>query len=824
MNPQLTLVRKPASNTNTPGGAVDKLLQDLRFAVRSVRRQPGFAAVALATLALGIGTATAMFTVVNGVLLKPLPFHDPAALTMIRIEGQRGGLFPLPDADFLALRANHRAFAHVAVYSSVTLNFTHSGTPDVLRGAWVSGDFFATLGVQPAAGRFFTSADDAPGAPNVAVLTHAFWTRRFGADPGIIGQTIRLDDVPCTIVGIGPRGLEFPRRDLDLWRNRIIQTPKRRGPFYLTGIARLRSSEPPGAAAARANLDAVAATLKQQYGPGEWAFQMQPMTEALVGEVRTPLYLLLAAVGFLLLIAIANVANLLLSRSAARQRELAVRLALGAGRTRIARQLFTESVLLSAAGGALGVLLGIGLTKVLLPLGRTIIPRLAEIEMDWRVLAFAVFVSAAAGLLFGIAPAWHAWRGEVADPLRDGQRSGASRSRRRLQRTLVVVEIALALVLSVGAGLLVRSLIGLQQVELGFRPERLLTFALALPQTRYPDETASRAFYQRLLERLEATPGVQSAAVAVSLPPNQVTVTDNFTAEGQHYAVGQSAPVGTLMVASESYFNTLAIPLLRGRLFDERDRPGSERVVIVSRALAERYYPNGDAVGRRFRNGGPERPNNEWMRVVGIVGDVKYDGLAATPEPAFYWPFRQHPWSDQFVVVRTTIEPEAVTAAARDAVWSIDRELPLALVRTMDELRASASADPTFRTYLLGSFGALGLLLALVGVYGVMSYAVSQRAHEMGVRAALGARPRDLVALVLRDAATLAALGIGIGIAGAFAVTSLTEKLLFGVTPRDPATFAGVAVLLGAAALLASWIPARRAGRSDPLGVLRDIG
>ncbi|HEV3486170.1 MAG TPA: ABC transporter permease, partial [Vicinamibacterales bacterium] len=765
---------------------MDNLLQDLRFAVRSWRRQPAFVAVALATLALGIGTATAMFTVINGVLLKPLPFHDPGALTMIRIEGQGGGLFPLPDADFLAIRANHRAFAHVAVYAPSAFNITGSGTPDVLRGAWVSGEFFTTLGVRPIAGRFFTNADDAPGAPSVVVLSHAFWTRQFGADPKVLGQTIRLDEMPCTIVGIGPRGLEFPRRDLDLWRNLTFETPKRRGPFYLTGIARLQSDAPAAAAAARANLEAVAASVKQQYGPGEWAFQMVSMTDALVGEVRTPLYLLLTAVGFLLLIAIVNVANLLLSRSAARQRELAVRLALGAQRARITRQLVTESALLSLAGGALGVLLGVGLIEVLLPLGQTIIPRLSEIEMDWRVLAFGVCVSLAAGLLFGAAPALHAWRGDVADPLRDGQRTGTSRSRRRIQRTLVVAEIALALVLSVGAGLLVRSLIRLQHVELGFRPERLLTFQLALPQTRYPNETASRAFYQRLLERLEATPGVESAAVAVSLPPDQVTVTDNFTAEGQHYAVGQSAPVGTLIVASDSYFRTLGIPLLRGRFFDERDGPGGEKVVIVSRTLAERYYPNGDAVGRRFRNGGPERPDNEWMRVVGIVGDVKYDGLAAAPEPAFYWPFQQHPWSDQFVVVRTAIEPEAIIAAAREAVWSLDREQPLALLRTMDDLRAEASAESAFRTYLLGSFGALGLLLALVGVYGVMSYAVSQRAHEMGVRAALGARPRDLVALVLGDAARLAAVGIGIGIAGALALTSLTTNLLFGVTPRDP--------------------------------------
>ena len=804
---------------------MDKLLQDLRFAVRSLRRQPGFVAVALATLALGIGTATAMFTVVNGVLLKPLPFHDPSSLAVIRIEGQGGAQFPLSDGDFIALREHRAAFERLAVFTQGgAFNLTGSGTPEVLSGALVSGDFFATLGAAPHLGRLFATADEQPGAPPVVVLAHGFWTRRFGANPAIIGQTIRLDDVSCAVVGIAPPGLQFPRRELDVWRNRTFATPKRRGPFYLTGLVRLRPGDVDTGTNARGNLAAVSDSLKRQYGPGNWQFRMTSLTDALVGDVRTPLYLLLAAVGFLLLIAVANVANLLLSRSAARQREVAVRLALGAGRGRIARQLLTESALLSLAGGALGVVLAIGLTTVLLPMGRTIIPRLAEIELDWRVLGFATLLSIAAGVLFGTAPAVHAARGEPADPLRDSQRSGASPSRRRLQRALVVSEIALALVLSVGAGLLVRSLVRLQHVDLGFQPGQLLTFQLGLPQTRYADDNASRAFYHRLLERVETLPGVQSAAVAVSLPPDQVTVTDNFTAEGQHYAPGESAPVGTLVVASDAYFKTMGIPLLRGRLFDERDRAGTERVVVVSKTLADRYYPKGDAVGRRFRNGGPERPDNTWMRVIGIVGDVRYDGLAATPEPAYYWPFSQNPWSDQFVVLRTAVEPGTMVSAAREAVWSIDRELPLAQVRTMDQLMTQASADPTFRTYLLGSFGALGLLLALVGVYGVMSYAVTQRAHEMGIRAALGARPRDLVALIMKDAGRLAAAGIVIGIAGALAVTSVAEKLLFGVTPRDPATFVVVAGLLSAAALVASWIPARRAGRSDPLGALRDIG
>ncbi len=798
---------------------MDKLLQDLRFAVRSLRRQPGFVAVALATLALGIGTATAMFTVVNAVLLRPLPFHEPDNLAMIRIVGGDGMKFPLPDADFLALRADHPAFERVAVYAPTGFNLTGTGTPEVVRSAWATGEFFATLGVQPQLGRFFVAADDAPGAADVVVLGHAFWTRRFAANPAIIGQTVRLDDVSCTIVGVARPGLQFPRRELDLWRNRTIAPPSRRGPFYMLGLVRMHPETTPGSA--RANLDAVASTLKQQHGPGNWSFEVVPLSEAVIGDTRTPLYLLFGAVGILLLIAVANVANLLLARATSRQREVAVRAALGAGRARIARQLLTESALLSLIGGGLGIVLGIALTRALLPLGELIIPRVAEVRVDMRVMLFALAVSLVAGLLFGTAPALQASGTDLVEPLRDDQRAGAGRSRRALQRTLVVAEIALALMLSVGAGLLIRSLVRLQHVDIGFDSSNLLTFELSLPDARYKDENAALTFYQRLLERLQAVPGVQRVATAVSLPPDQVTVTDNFTAEGQRYAVGDAAPVGTMMVVSESYFSALGIPLVRGRLFDDRDREGSEEVVIVNRTLADRYYPNGDAVGRRFRTGGPERPKNAWMRVVGIVGDVKYSGLAEPPDPAFYLPFRQHSWSSQYVVVRTAVAPATVIAPVREVVWSIDRELPIARVRTMEQMLGEASADSRFRAYLLGAFGALGLILAVVGVYGVMSYAVAQRSRELGVRAALGARPSDLMRLVVKDAGVLSASGVLLGLFGAWALTGLTQKLLFQVTPRDPATFAATALILSGAALIASWLPARRAGRTDPIGVLK---
>ncbi|NUR55806.1 MAG: ABC transporter permease [Acidobacteria bacterium] len=791
--------------------------QDIRAALRSLDRQRGFVTVVLITLALGIGATTAMFTVVNGVLLRPLPFRDPESLALVRIAGTNGGIFPLPDADFLAWRANHPAFQRVAVFSNTSFNLTGAGDPEVVRAAGVSGDFFATLGIAPFRGRMFTSADDAPGAERVVVLAHEFWRERFGGDPGAIGRRVRLNDQPATVVGIAPPRFSFPRRDIGLWSNLRIGTPPRRGPFYLTGVARLNTD----LAGARANLDLISSDVMRQYGGAQdWTFQLVPITDAIVGSARTPLYLLLAAVSVLLLIALTNVANLLLARAAGRQRELALRAALGAGRGRLVRQLLTESSLLGVAGGGLGLLLAVWLTRALLTLGATSIPRLGEIRLDVRVFAFAAIVSILAGVVFGSAPALHASAGDLAQPLREGPRTGAGTRHRRAQRALVVIEMALALVLSVGAGLLVRSLIHLERVDAGFTPHGLLTFALDLPEARYPDAAASRAFYERLIARLEALPTVQSAAVAPSLPPAQLSVTDNFTAEGHTYLPGQSAPVGAMVIASDALFQTLGVPLVSGRLFDRREQPQSEPVVIVSRTIADRYYPNG-AVGRRFRTGGPERPGNAWMRIVGVVGDVKYEGLAAPAAPAYYLPFRQQSWSSEFVVIRTTGDPSRAVGAVRQAVWSIDRDLPLALLRTMDQVMAEASAESRFRTFVLAGFGGVGLVLALVGVYGVMAYAVSQRLHELGVRAALGAQRHDLIALVLGEAAWTAAAGVTIGLAGAVFATRLTETLLFGVTPRDPATFAAAAALLVAAAFVASWMPAQRAARVDPMSALR---
>ncbi|HET7617363.1 MAG TPA: ABC transporter permease, partial [Vicinamibacterales bacterium] len=789
---------------------------DIRFAWRSLRREPGFLAVVLATIALGVGTTTAMFTVVNGVLLRPLAYPNPAALNLLEIRGGDGGRYPLPDADFLALRAASPQFEHTAVFTGTSFSFTGSGTPEIIRGAWVSGEFFAALGLQPDRGRFLTNQDDTPGAPDLIVVSRRFWTQKLGGDPSIVGRTIRLDDRACTVIGVAPPEVTLPESDVDIWRNLAAGPPSRRGPFYLTGLVRLG----PGTtiASARTPLDQVARALVRQYGgPADWRFELRPLAEATVGDARTPLYLLMGAVSLLLLIAVANVANLILARASSRQRELAVRAALGASRGRIAAQLLTEAALIGAVGGAIGLAIATWLTRAIVALAERDIPRPADVHMDVTVLLFAAGVSAVATLLFGVAPALHGHGDRLADPLREGARAGTGRARRRLQRTFVVVEIALALVLSVGAGLLVRSLLRLQQVDPGFHARQVVTFRLDLPTARYPEDPSVFNFFERLVPVLEAVPGVRSAAYGLSLPPDQLMMTDNFTVEGKVFAPNESAPVAPLVMVSGGYFRTLGVPLLGGRVFDQRDRTDSEKVVVISRSLADRYYPNGDAIGRQLKLGGPERPKGPWMRIVGIVGDVRFDGLAADAGPAFYIPFSQVIWRSEYFVVQTAVDPASIVPALRKAVWSLDPNLPVARVRTADQLLSAATAAPRFRTLVLAGFGALGLLLAIVGVYGVMSYAVSLRMHEMGVRSALGARRGDLFRLVLADAGMLTAIGICLGLAGAWWGARAARSVLFGVAPDDPVTLAIAAAVLIATALLASWIPARRAARVSPL-------
>jgi putative ABC transport system permease protein len=797
---------------------------DVRYAIRLFFKRPGFAAVAILTLAVGIGATTAIFTVVNAVLLSPLPFRDAERLAQVRIVGQGSEDYPLPDADFLEWRSQNRTADAIAVYEVSPVTISGDGAAEQIVSSAVTDRFFDVLGARPLAGRVFQEGDDKPGAAKSVVLSHAFWTRRFHSDPNVGGRVVTIDGVSHGVIGIMPSDFRFPLdNDIDVWRTLTMNPPPRRGPFYTTGIARLK----PGVTLAelRANLQSVEAAIKRQHrAPEDWTLAAVPLQEALVGDVRQILYLLLGAVAFLLLIATANVANLLLARAATREREIAVRGALGAGRGRIVTQLVAESVTLAVVSGLAGLLLAWWGTHAMLALAPRNLPRLDEIRMSVPVFLFALAASSICGVLFGLAPALRASRAPLVETLKEGGRSGSSVSHRRLQRVLVVSEIALALVLSVGAGLMVRSLAALQRVSPGFDPGHLLTFEVSLPETAYRDDVKVRAFYDALMQKLEVIPGVGSVGVAISLPPDLLQVTDNFMIEGQVLPPNQSAPVGPVVMVSDRLFATLGVPILRGRAFDASDELNRADTVIVNETLAKKYLPGVDPIGKRLKIGGPERPvgpKNPWMEIVGVAGDIKYSGLDAPPEPSYYMSYRQNPWNRQFVVVRTSSDPAALASAAREAVASLDKDIPLARVRTMDQLMTASMAPPRFRTLLLAMFAFVGLLLAAIGLYGVVSYAVTERTHELGVRIALGADRADVVRLVLGEALVMAGAGILFGLAGAVATTRLLQSLLFGVGATDTATFAGISVLLLVIALAASYLPTRRATRVDPMVALR---
>jgi len=791
---------------------------DVRFAVRLFVKRPAFASVAILTLALGIGATTAIFTVVDAVLLRPLPFPDADRLVQVRIIAG-GDDYPLPDTDFIAWRDQNRTCDVIAVWQPESATLTGAGAPEQIDAVAVTAGFFDVLGARPLVGRVFNTGEDAPGATQTAVLSHEFWTRRFQGKPDVIGRTVSFDGAPHIVVGVMPADFRFPPKRVDAWRVLTMNPPKRRGPFYTRGVARLK----PGVTIEemRANLHAAADSVKRVYpGPDRWTLEPIPLQQALVGDVKRVLYVLLGAVGFLLLIATTNVANLLLARAATREREIAVRGALGAGRGRIVRQLVTESVALALVAGVGGLALGSWGTRAMLAIAPEGIPRLDEVRMNVTVYLFALGVATLCGIAFGLAPAVRASRSPLVESLKDGAR-GASAGHRRTQRILVVAEIALALVLSVGAGLMIRSFAQLQRVSPGFDPGHLLTFELAAPPSRYPEASNVRAFYDALLQRIEALPGVRAAGLTISLPPNLLEVTDSFMVEGQVLPPNAAAPVAPILVTSDAYFQALGVPLLRGRFFDERDEDKAPPVVIINDALAKKYFPGVDAVGRRFKVGGPERPTNPWHTIVGVVGDVKYSGLDAPPEPTYYLAYRQNPWHGQYVVVRTESEPRALLNAIRNVVAALDQDIPVARPRTVDELMTASVAPPRFRTAIVTIFAAVGLLLAAIGIYGVMAYAVAERTRELGIRIALGADAATVWRLVLGEAGALAGAGVACGVIGALGATRLIRSLLFGVTPTDALTFTAISVLLVAVALAASYAPARRATKVDPMIALR---
>ncbi len=805
------------------------LFQDIRYALRMIARNPGFTVVAILTLGLGIGANTAIFSVVNGVLFRPLPYPQPERLMSVGMGDphDKNGMSVLSDADFLDWQSHNQVFERVAAYTDGWFTLTGSGAPERLRGAAVTADFFTTLGVAPSLGRGFAAGEDAPGSARLVVLSHALWRQRFGSDPRILGKTLRVNDVSRTVVGVMPPGFHFPTEGagslpgrVELWSLMTNRPPPRRGPYYLWGLGRLRDTASPQQA--RAEVETIGRRVAEEH-PLDNAgvtYLADPLKETLVGDVRRPLLVLLGAVAFVLLIAAANVANLMLARATAREREIAIRLAIGAARGRIVRQWLTEGLLLALLGAGFGLLLAHWGTDLLLALSPANLPRLSEVRLDGRVLGFTLAMVCLSGVLTALGSALQSAHSGIFGALSERAHAGENRAGRRTRNLLVIGETAFSVMLLVGAALMITSLMRLQRVSPGFAPENILTLSVDLTGARY-DDSKVNAFYTQLLERVSALPGVHSAGIGNSLPPATLQITDNFSVEGRPAKPGMTAPLASVLFVSPGYFNALGVPILRGRNFNASDREGAPLVVMINETLARRYFPDQDPVGKRMKVGGPERPTAPWMEIVGVVGDVKFSGLDADPQPSYYEPYLQVPWSGTYLVVRSPSDPGRLARAVQQAVASLDPNLATAEVSTMEDLMAQSLARPRFLTLLLTLFGSTAILLAGVGIYGVVSYRVALRTNEIGIRMALGARPLDVVRMVLSQGMALAAGGVLLGLGGAVILSRVLQGLLFGVTPNDPVTLVGSALLLVAVAGLACYLPARRASRVEPLIALR---
>jgi len=801
------------------------LWQDLRYGARSLLKRPGVTLIAVITLALGVGANTAIFSVVNAVLLRPLPYPEPERLVMALLTAQGQSQTSLGMADFLAVRERNQSFESVTSFSLSGFTLTGGERPEQVFGAWVSADFFATLRVMPARGQAYQAEDERPESARVVVVSHSFWQRRLAAEPQVIGKTINLNSTPYTVIGVLPESFHFALPpDAELWPVRVVRPPSRRGPYFTRCVGRLKQGVTEQQA--QADLSAIAAQVKQQFPNTPFsAMTTRPLMASVVGGVGRGLLVILGAVAFVLLIAAANVANLQLAHAASREREMAVRLALGANRWRIVRQLLTESLLLASVGGVCGLLLGRWGMDLFRTFGPANLPRLQEINLDVRVLGFTMLAALLSGLIFGMAPALQSSRADLNEALKQGARAGTeSHGRKRLRGLLVVSEVALTLVLLVGAGLLLRSFWRLQEVNPGFEPDHLLTAQISLPAARYAEDQKIVAFYQDLINRLESLPGVQAAGIGMSLPPNQLQISNDFGIEGRPLAPGQRRPVAEELTISPDYFTALGVPLLRGRFFTDADKAGAPPALIINEAMARRYFPNEDPVGKRLQTGDPN-PNAPWQTIVGVVGNVKYAGLKAAEAITMYAPYTTPDWvsssRSMYLVVRTTHEPLSLSSALRQQVRALDQDLPVTKLKTMEHVIYESIAGQRFGTSLLGLFAAVALLLATVGIYGVISYAVTERTHEIGIRMALGAHISDVLRLVIGQGMKLALGGVAIGLAASFALTRLMKTLLFGVSATAPLTFSGITVLLTVVSLLACWLPARRATKVDPMVALR---
>ncbi len=810
---------------------METLLRDLRFGLRMLVKAPGFTAVSLITLALGIGATTAMFSVVNGVLLRPLPYKEPDKLFLIKEKIPKVGQTPisLPAPDVLTFQRENRSFDGVAGFQETQMDLTGLGSPVRVGAARISWNGFQLLGVAPLLGRTFTADEDQPGR-YVAILSYATWQQRFGGAPDILHQTLELDRRQYEVVGVMPPGFAFPlrarARAVEIWTPMAFTEQEKAAVgdnFDHNAIARLK----PGVSLRQASddVETVMRRIVEGYPAAIRAeFQvfsvLEPLSESTLGDVRSPLMIMLMAVIFVLLIAITNVANLTLTRGATRQREIAVRMALGAGGRRVAAQLLSESVLLALIGGALGAALAAVGVKALVSIIPTNIPGLDAARPDLRVLLFALIISAASGVVFGVAPALFASRARLSDNLKEGGRSGGfGKPHRALRSAFVVTQVALALMLLAGSGLLIRSFQRVLEVDPGFRPDHVITGLVSLPPTEYRRQEQPLNFFVELVARMRQLPGARYAGASTDLPLMSGW-TRIFTPEGYQPPPGAGLNVDKHSAVLGDYFQAMGIPLLRGRLFTAEESVNAPPVVIISESIAKRYFGGQDPIGRRLK-WGPEQSDSPWLTIVGVVGEVKHGALDEETMPHTYTPVTAGGYNTMNLAVRTTTEPASMASALQATVWSLDRRLPVTRLKTMEQIIDESKAPRRFIMILVSIFAGVALLLASVGLYGVMAYSVTQRTREIGVRMALGAGRGDILKMVLQSGLALTLIGIGLGTVGAFFMTRLLTDFLFGVKPADAVTFAGVAVVLGTVALLACYLPARRATKVDPMVTLR---
>lgn len=799
------------------------MLTDLRYGIRGLLKRPGFTVIAVITLALGIGANTAIFSVVNGVLLRPLPYAEPERLVSLWEVQTNQDHSQFSPAEFLDYQDQNQSFSAMAAYREMNFALTGAGEPEQLGGLIVSANFFSLLGVEPERGRIFQPEDGQAGAHRVAMISHNFWRQRFGGEANLIGRTLTLSGEPVTVVGVMPAGFEDDNFQIWLNPHRIVPDWQLHSDVDLltqrkTGYLRVLGRLKPGVtlAQAQADLNAIAARLNEQYprATGHGA-SLSSLHEEVVGKVRPTLLILLGAVGLILLIACANVTSLMLARAASRYKEIAIRVALGARRWQVMRQLLLESVLLTIMGGAGGGLLAVWGVQLFVASKPADLPRSAAIGLDYKVLAFTIGVSLLTGLVFGLAPALAASHPDLHSAFKDSSRSTG---RFRLRQSLVVAEVTLAFVVLIGAGLLVSSFTRLLAVKPGFNPEQLSTMKIGLTEERYSKASDKARFVKEMIARLETIPGVQGVGICDDLPIGNTNSTTRITIAGREAeAANAQSPVG-LHVINARYFDAMGIRLLKGRSFTERDDSNAPSVFVVNETMARRLWPNEDPLGKQIRY----NSKDPFGEVVGVVADVKYDGVHSPDSPHLYEPYLQNPWGSLTITLRSQLDQSALVTAVQRALASLDPNLPVSHVRTMDEVMAESLATRRLALSLFALFGVLALVLTAIGIYGLLASSVAQRTREFGIRLALGATTRGVVQLIVGHGLKLVGLGIAIGMAGAFTLNRLLSGLLFGVSATDPVTFVAVAALLTLVAFVACYIPARRATRVDPLVALRD--